>query len=61
MVAEVALDPRGDAAPHGVRLGGLCEKGLEVTLHQRIERRQGGTLPAVDWPTFCCGGPKGPP
>ena len=30
--AEVALDPRGDAAPHGVRLGGLCEEGLEVVL-----------------------------
>ena len=25
---EVALDPRGDAAPHRVRLGGLCDEGL---------------------------------
>ena len=32
---EVSLDPRRDAAPHGIRLGGLCEKGLEVVLHQR--------------------------
>jgi hypothetical protein len=38
---EVVLDPRGDAASHGVRLGGLCEEGLEVVLDQRIERRVG--------------------
>ncbi len=31
----VALDPRRDAAPHGVRFGGLCEEGLEVVLDQR--------------------------
>ena len=58
---EVSLDPRRDAAPHGIRLGGLCEKGLEVVLHQRIERRQGGAAPAVDWPTVCCRGPNGRP
>ena len=39
---EVALDPRGDAARHGIRLGDLCEEGLEMVLDQRIERRQGG-------------------
>ena len=58
---EVALDPRGDAAPHGVRLGGLCEEGLEVVLDQRVERRLSGTAPAVDGPTVWCGGPKGRP
>ena len=26
---EVALDPRGDAVRRGIRLGGLCEEGLE--------------------------------
>ncbi len=56
---EVALDPRGDAAPHGVRFGGLCEKRLEVMLDQRVERRLSGTAPAVDGPTVWCGGPKG--
>ena len=45
---EVALDPSGDAAAHGVRLSGLCEEGLEVLLDQRIERRLSGTAPAVD-------------
>ena len=44
---EVALDPRGDATPHWVRLGSLCEEGLEVLLDQRVERRLGGTAPAV--------------
>ena len=58
---EVALDPRGDAVPHGVRLGGLCEERLEVVLDQRIERRQGRTAPSVDRPTVWCGGPKGRP
>ena len=48
---EVALDPRGDATPHWVRLGGLCEEGLEVLLDQRVERRQGGAVSAVDGPT----------
>ena len=48
----------GEAPPQGVRLGGLCEEGLEVVLDQRIERRQGGTAPAVDGPTVWCGGPK---
>ncbi len=58
---EVALDPRGDAVSHGIGLGSLCEEGLEVVLDQRIERRPGGTAPAVDGPTVCCGGPKGRP
>ncbi|MEE8147950.1 MAG: hypothetical protein V3T24_10120, partial [Longimicrobiales bacterium] len=61
VVPEVALDPCGHAAPQGVRLGGLCEKGLEMVLDQRIERRQGGTAPAVDGPTVWCCGPKGRP
>ena len=41
MVAEVALDPRGDAVPHGVPLGGLCEERLEVVLDQGIEGASG--------------------
>ena len=58
---EVALDPRGDATPHRVRLCGLCEEGLEVVLDQRVERRLSGTAPAVDGPTVWCGGPRGRP
>ena len=58
---EVTLDPCGHAAAHGVRRCGLCEERLEVVLDQRIERRQGGTAPAVDGPTRCWGGPKGRP
>ena len=61
VVPEVALDPRGYAPPQGVRLGGLCEEGLEVVLDQRVERRLSGTAPAVDGPTVWCGGPKGRP
>ena len=33
-----------DAVPHGVRLGGLCEEGLKVMLHQRVERRLAGPV-----------------
>ena len=61
VVPEVALDPRGDAAAHGVRLGGLCEESLDVVLDQRIERRLSGTAQAVDEPTVWCDGPKGRP
>ena len=49
--SEVSLDPRGDAVPHGVPLGGLCEEGLEVVLDQRIERRLGRTAAPVDGAT----------
>ena len=49
--SEVSLDPRGDAVPHGVPLGGLCEEALEVMLDQRIERRLGRTAAPVDGPT----------
>ncbi len=51
MVPEVSLDPRGDAVRHGVRIGGLCEEGLEVVLDERIERRLGGAAPAVNGTT----------
>ena len=51
MVAEVALDPRGDAVPHGVPLGGLCEERLKMVLDPRIEGRLGGTPAPVDGPT----------
>ena len=53
---EVALDPGGNSGPHAIGLGGLCEEGFEVVLDQRIERRLGGTAPAVDGPTVRCGG-----
>ncbi len=39
-----------DAIRHGVRIGGLCEEGLEVVLDERIERRLGGTAAPVDGP-----------
>ncbi len=51
---EVALDPCGHADSHGIALGGLCEESLEVLLDQRIERRQGGTAPAVELMTSVC-------
>jgi hypothetical protein len=58
---EVTLDPGRHAVTHGIGLGGLCQERLEVVLDQRIERRQGGTAPAVDGPAAWCGGPKGRP
>ena len=39
-----------DAIRHGVRIGGLCEEGLEVVLDERIERRLGGTAAPVEGP-----------
>ena len=61
MSAKVRFIVTVDAAPYGVRLGSLCEEGLELVLDQRVERRQSGAAPAVHGPTVWCGGPKGRP
>ena len=45
--AEVALDPVRDAVALRIGVGGAGEEGLEVVLHDRVERRGRGLSAAV--------------
>lgn len=45
--AEVPFDPRGHCLGKRILLLGPSEKGLQVVLHHRVQRRSGGTARAV--------------
>lgn len=46
--ATVSLHPARHALAVGIRRGGGCQEGLEMVLHNGVERRGRGVAAAVD-------------